>query len=629
MNKWSTITSDNIILNIVSGYKIEFSELPIQYNFRETKLCFKEAIVLDNELEKLLKKGVVEVATHSEGEFISTIFLRPKKTGGYRMILNLTELNKFIVYKHFKMERLESACRLMTKNCFMASIDLKDAYYSVNICNEHRKYLRFIWRGQLFQFTACPNGLASAPRLFTKLLKPAYSHLRSQGLVSVAYIDDCYLQGLSYEDCLANVEITKQFFSDLGFIVHNEKSVFIPSQEVTFLGFLLNSVTMTISLTPEKVTHFLESEDKFRKGVHITIREVAKFVGTLIAYSVAIPLGLLYTRILEREKIDALRLNKWNFYAKMMLSNECFEDINWWKKHLHLSVPVQREPPTVTITTDASFTGWGVEFKEHSTGGHWSVAELDEANSINFLELQAIYLGILCFLRYLCHKHIKILCDNATAVAYLNNFGGTKSMKCNSKARDIWELAVSNRIWITAVHLPGVENLTADRESRKIRDETEWSLNDSLFNKIQSLRVDLDIDLFASRLNYKISKFVSWKADPLAWAIDAFTLQWKNFIFYAFPPFSLIDRVCQKVLVDEAEGILVVPYWPAQSWFPLVLKLCVNPPWIIKPGKRILILQNKPETLHPLHKNLHLLVCHVSGLHYNKEIYQKEQFRLL
>lgn len=88
MDKWSNITSDNIILNIVSGYKIEFPELPIQYNFRETKLCFKEAIVSDNELEKLFKKGVVEVATYSEGEFISTIFLRPKKTGGYRMILN-------------------------------------------------------------------------------------------------------------------------------------------------------------------------------------------------------------------------------------------------------------------------------------------------------------------------------------------------------------------------------------------------------------------------------------------------------------------------------------------------------------------------------------------------------------
>jgi hypothetical protein len=176
---------------------------------------------------------------------------------------------------------------------------------------------------------------------------------------------------------------------------------------------------------------------------------------------------------------------------------------------------------------------------------------------------------ILCFLRYLCHKHIKILCDNATAVAYLNNFGGTKSMKCNSKARDIWELAVSNRIWITAVHLPGVENLTADRESRKIRDETEWSLNDSLFNKIQSLRVDLDIDLFASRLNYKISKFVSWKADPLAWAIDAFTLQWKNFIFYAFPPFSLIDRVCKKFLVRRSRGNFSRPLLASAELVPI------------------------------------------------------------
>lgn len=79
MDKWSNITSDNIILNIVSGYKIEFSELPIQYNFRETKLCFKEAIVLDNELEKLLKKGVVEVATHSEGDLFQLFFCDLKR----------------------------------------------------------------------------------------------------------------------------------------------------------------------------------------------------------------------------------------------------------------------------------------------------------------------------------------------------------------------------------------------------------------------------------------------------------------------------------------------------------------------------------------------------------------------
>ena len=51
------------------------------------------------------------------------------------------------------------------------------------------------------------------------------------------------------------------------------------------------------------------------------------------------------------------------------------------------------------------------------------------------------------------------------AVAYINNFSGTKSVICNAIARDIWTLA-DNDIWCTAVHLPGIDNITADRESR-------------------------------------------------------------------------------------------------------------------------------------------------------------------
>ena len=53
----------------------------------------------------------------------------------------------------------------------MASIDLTDAYYTVPVASEHRKYLRFIWGGKLFQCTCLSNGLSAAPRYFTKLLK--------------------------------------------------------------------------------------------------------------------------------------------------------------------------------------------------------------------------------------------------------------------------------------------------------------------------------------------------------------------------------------------------------------------------------------------------------------------------
>jgi hypothetical protein len=235
---------------------------------------------------------------------------------------------------------------------------------------------------------------------------------------------------------------------------------------------------MTISLTPEKINKFLEFEKQFKLALKYTIRQVVKLVGMLIAYSVAIPLGMLYTRVIERNKANA-----WNFDSYMTLSDTAFEDINWWKLNLHKSSPVNRGTPSISLTTDASFVGWGAEFNGQSTGGNWSLSELETAN-INFLELQAVYLGLGCFLEEFYDKHVKIFSDNSTAVAYINNFGGTKSMSCNFKARQIWELVISKHIWITAVHLPGVDNVTADKESRIIRDETEWSLNSIFFYKI-------------------------------------------------------------------------------------------------------------------------------------------------
>jgi hypothetical protein len=129
------------------------------------------------------------------------------------------------------------------------------------------------------------------------------------------------------------------------------------------------------------------------------------------------------------------------------------------KLNLHKSSPVNRGTPSISLTTDASFVGWGAEFNGQSTGGNWSLSELETAN-INFLELQTVYLGLGCFLEELYDKHVKICSDNSTAVAYINNCGGTKSMSCNFKARQIWELVISKHIWITAVHLPGVDNVS-------------------------------------------------------------------------------------------------------------------------------------------------------------------------
>lgn len=93
--------------------------------------------------------------------------MRLKKDGSYRLILNLKPLNEFVSYYHFKMDTIQTALKLMRPGCFMASVDLKDAYYSIPIAAEDRQLLKFEWEGNYFHFTCLPNGLASASRLFT------------------------------------------------------------------------------------------------------------------------------------------------------------------------------------------------------------------------------------------------------------------------------------------------------------------------------------------------------------------------------------------------------------------------------------------------------------------------------
>ena len=136
-----------------------------------------------------------------------------------------------------------------------------------------RKYFRFYWRGQKYQFTSLIMGLSSSPRCFTKILKPVYSTLRRKGHISTAYIDDSCLQGRTKQQCAQNVSDTVHLLDNLGFTVHDKKSVLIPTTEITFVGFILNSADMTVRLPLEKKEHILKLCLSINKRSHITIRE--------------------------------------------------------------------------------------------------------------------------------------------------------------------------------------------------------------------------------------------------------------------------------------------------------------------------------------------------------------------
>jgi hypothetical protein len=96
----------------------------------------------------------------------------------------------------------------------------------VSIAEEDQKYKRFIWKEFVFQYSCLPNGLTSAPRLFTKLMKPVFATLRQYGYKNAGYIDDSLLIGDTEEECESNIKDTDTLLKWLGFVVHEKKICF-------------------------------------------------------------------------------------------------------------------------------------------------------------------------------------------------------------------------------------------------------------------------------------------------------------------------------------------------------------------------------------------------------------------
>ena len=613
-DKWKEITSDSEVLNCVKGQFIDFSTQPTR-NLGPKRKTFNisDSLVIEAEIQKLLDKGVIVPTQHERGEYISPIFVANKKDGSYRMILNLKRFNQHVEYQHFKMDSVWTAIRLITPNCYMASIDLKDAYYSVPIAKPHQKYLKFEWNNMLYKFTCFPNGLAFCPRKFTKLMKPVFATLRQLGHLSSGYIDDSWLMGPVWDDCAKNVIDTVKLLDTLGFVVHPEKSVFIPTQKLVFLGFILDSVSMMVYLTPEKALKLKQAAMDLFNCKNPTIREVAKVLGLIVSSFPGVAYGPLHYRYLERDKTTALKTSKWNFDAKMCLSSQAKEELMWWIDSIEsASNPITRGDVDITITSDALKQGWGAATSDSSTGGLWTAEEATE--HINFLEMLAVLFALKSF-RTLTHgKHVKVMVDNTTTESTINQMGTSHSPKLNKLTRDIWDWCIEQHIWLTMARIPGCDNVEADKESRTFRRCTEWCLKKTLFtNACAKLSVTPDIDLFASRINYQITPYVSYRADPAALAINAFHMSWQHHLFYAFPPFSLITRVLQKIQEEKATGLLLVPKWPTQPWWPKLMQMLIQSPIQLPRDRDTLFLPSNPQELHPLHKKLCLILCHLSG----------------
>ncbi|XP_020297308.1 uncharacterized protein LOC109861882, partial [Pseudomyrmex gracilis] len=180
VSQWKQITSDKYILSCLSGYRIPFTETPFQRSCNVRNLSAEETENMHTEIDELLRKGAIEECKECERQSVSSYFLVPKPDGSHLFILNLRSLNRFINPPHFKLEDIRSALNLVSRGDFLGTLDLRDAYFLVPIHADYRKFLRFKFKGKMFQFVCLPFGLCTSPYVFTKLMKPIVNTLRQQ-----------------------------------------------------------------------------------------------------------------------------------------------------------------------------------------------------------------------------------------------------------------------------------------------------------------------------------------------------------------------------------------------------------------------------------------------------------------
>ena len=158
-------------------------------------------------------------------------------------------------------------------------------------------------------------------------MKPAYSVLRCKGFGNVGYIDDTYLQGKTFYDCEVNISTAGKLFRDLDLTSNMGKSVPIPTQCITLLGFALTSVLMSVSPTSTKAMKIKSKAVELLNIQSPKIRTVSEVIGLMVAGFPGVMYGPRYCRQLELKKVAALKQSRGKFEATVNLSDKARSDL--------------------------------------------------------------------------------------------------------------------------------------------------------------------------------------------------------------------------------------------------------------------------------------------------------------
>ena len=594
---WRDIGAPDFIIDWVeNGVKIPFHNNikppPVQLQNRVSGA--REYNFIDSEIQKLLQQGSI-IKCDVKPECVLPIQCVPKKNDKLRMVLDCRFVNKFIKAPKFKQEGIEAVAQQIEEDDVLISVDLKDGFHHVDMHWTCWAFFGMQWRECYYVWTVIPFGMSASPWIFRKILQPVTAYLREQGLRLALFVDD-FFQMAKKMFAAAHKELLLDTLQDLGWTVNFEKSSLVPSFSCDFIGFTVHSKGDQgpwLQVFHSKIKKLKCHLRKALRQTSITARQLAKVAGQCIAMMRAVLPAKLLLRNVYR-----LLSSKQSWHSHLTLDKHAREDLQWWLAAINNwnGAPLSLKTPDIQVVCDASALGWGgaIPDLKVEAAGTWN-KEVSFKHS-NYRELLTILLVLKSFRGHLRRKHVQVLSDNVTAVAYVNHLGG-RDPDFNEVVRAIFVECLENNITLVVRHLSGVSNRWADRLSR-LESPYEWHLHPGVFSILEDMWGPHDVDRFASWRTTQLPVYNSLYADPYTSGVDAMARSWKGTNSFVNPPFFMLHKIINKIIQEKVEATVIAPVWKNQVWYRRLKQYAVAAPFLLKnTGRLMLKCVARPEPL--------------------------------
>ena len=316
---------DTVVSIIEAGYVLPLKSLPspcVRKNQLSAKL---HANFVQTSIDELVATGCVR---HVEEvpHVCSPLSVVENAVGKKRLVLNLRYLNQHLWKQKFKYEDLRTAMMYFNPGDYLFAFDLKSGYHHVDIAEIHQKFLGFEWNGRYYVFTVLPFGLSSACYIFTKLVRPLVRYWRARGIKITVYLDDGLAVASNEQQASDASQIVRDTLKKAGFIAHPEKSQWVPTQRLVWLGFVIDMAVGQIEVPEEKLLMTRKLTAKILSMPQIPARLLARLVGKIISLGLAIgPVSRFMTRSLYQ-----LLESRAAWCDRLVLSLEAQTELEFW-----------------------------------------------------------------------------------------------------------------------------------------------------------------------------------------------------------------------------------------------------------------------------------------------------------